>query len=91
MDQTDALSRLEQLPGWELDGQTIRKTFRWQNFVEAVGFVDRLVPVAEGARHHPDIDIRWNKVTLSLTTHSAGSLTDKDFELAGQIENMAGT
>jgi 4a-hydroxytetrahydrobiopterin dehydratase len=91
MDQTDALSRLEQLPGWELDGQTIRKTFRWQNFVEAVGFVDRLVPVAEGAQHHPDIDIRWNKVTLSLTTHSAGSLTDKDFALAGQIENMAGT
>jgi 4a-hydroxytetrahydrobiopterin dehydratase len=75
-------------PDWDLDGETIRRTFQFKDFSEAIGFVTRVAILAEVADHHPDIDIRWNKVTLSLTTHSAGGLTDKDVALARQIEAL---
>jgi 4a-hydroxytetrahydrobiopterin dehydratase len=72
-------------PGWGLEGETIHKTYEFSNFNEAVGFVVRVALLAEVADHHPDIDIRWNKVRLALTTHSEGSLTDKDIDLARKI------
>jgi 4a-hydroxytetrahydrobiopterin dehydratase len=75
-------------PGWALDGETIRRTFEFSDFNGAVGFVVRVALLAETANHHPDIDIRWNKVTIALSTHSEGALTAKDTDLAGQIEAL---
>jgi 4a-hydroxytetrahydrobiopterin dehydratase len=77
---------LEDLAGWERVGETIRKTFRLRDFVDAVRFVDRLVEPAEEMGHHPDVEISWNRVTISLTTHSRGGLTLADFELARRID-----
>ncbi|MEX2279371.1 MAG: 4a-hydroxytetrahydrobiopterin dehydratase [Acidimicrobiia bacterium] len=74
------------LPEWELDGEVLRRTFEFGDFVEAMGFVTQVALLAEKARHHPDIDIRWNRVTLALTTHDAGGLTDRDIALAGKID-----
>ncbi len=78
----DALSVL---PHWKRDGQTISVTLQFQGFPEAIAFVNRVAEFAEKANHHPDIDIRWNKVHLTLSTHSEGGLTALDFDLAGQL------
>ncbi len=75
-------------PGWQLEGQTIRRTFAFDDFVAAMGFVTKVALLAEKAFHHPDIDIRWNQVTLALSTHSEGGLTVKDTELAEAIESL---
>lgn len=72
-------------PGWTLDGEVLSQTFVFADFGEAMGFVTRVALAADRADHHPDIDIRWNKVTLALTTHSAGALTAKDTALAAEI------
>ena len=79
-------SRLAAVPGWQLDGQEIRRTFQFGDFAGALAFVNRVGALAEAAGHHPDIDIRYSRVTLALTTHDAGGLTARDFELAAQIE-----
>lgn len=89
LEENEIASRLERLGDWERRGTAIVKTFTCRNFVEAIAFVNRVADAAEGANHHPDIDIRYNKVTLGLTTHSEGGLTPKDFELAGGIESLA--
>jgi 4a-hydroxytetrahydrobiopterin dehydratase len=72
--------------GWELKDKEIVKLYKFNDFKEALAFVNRVGALAEEADHHPDIDIRWNKVTLTLSTHSAGGLTDKDFALARAID-----
>jgi 4a-hydroxytetrahydrobiopterin dehydratase len=80
------------LPGakdWALQGTEIRRTFQFKDFNGAMEFVNKVARVAEEANHHPDIDIRWNKVTLVLSTHSEGGLTQMDFELAGKINTLA--
>ncbi len=79
-------TRLATLPGWERDGDEIVKTFELPTFPDAIAFVTRLADQAEGANHHPDIDIRWRTVRIALTTHDAGGLTDLDFDLATEIE-----
>lgn len=76
-------------PGWSQDGAAITKTYEFADFNEAIGFVTRLAIEAEKANHHPDIDIRWNKVTLTLSTHSEGGLTEKDLELADKADGLA--
>ena len=76
---------METVPGWENNGKEITRTYKFKDFVEALAFVNKVAGLAEAADHHPDIDIRWNKVRLTLSTHSAGGLTDKDFALALQI------
>jgi 4a-hydroxytetrahydrobiopterin dehydratase len=73
-------------PDWDMSETAISRTFRFGDFVEAVRFVVGVSLLAERADHHPDIDIRWNRVTLTLSTHSEGGLTDKDLALAEQIE-----
>lgn len=78
----DVTVRLARLPGWEREGQEIRRTFAFADFKEALAFVNRVADLAEGMDHHPDIDIRYSKVTLALTTHDAGGLTALDFDLA---------
>ena len=77
---------IESHPGWVLTGETIAKTFVLADFNEAMGFVTRVALLAEVADHHPDIDIRWNKVSIALSTHDEGALTGKDTGLAGAIE-----
>jgi 4a-hydroxytetrahydrobiopterin dehydratase len=79
------------LPGvkyWKKKGSTIARTREFKDFPAAVRFVQAVARLAEKAWHHPDIDIRWNKVTLTLTTHDAGGLTDKDFALAKQFDRL---
>jgi 4a-hydroxytetrahydrobiopterin dehydratase len=81
-------SRLNELKGWTRDGQQIRKTVEMKDFVHAMGFVNSVALLAEKLDHHPDIDIRWNRVTLTLSTHSAGGLTEFDVTLAQQIDSL---
>jgi len=76
---------MEAVPGWESNGREITRTYKFKNFAEAMAFVNKVAGLAEAADHHPDINIRYNKVRLTLSTHSAGGLTDKDFSLANQI------
>ena len=89
--QDDEVDRaLADLPGWEpADGtNAIRATIKLPDFATALRFVNAVGELAEAAQHHPDIDIRWNRVTLVLSTHSAGGLTAKDLDLARQIDDM---
>jgi 4a-hydroxytetrahydrobiopterin dehydratase len=81
--------RLAALQGWSREGDEIVKTFELPSFPEAIQFVDRVAELAEAADHHPDLDIRYRKVRVALSTHSEGGITDKDFTLAGQIEAAA--
>ena len=91
MSDTEVKAALADLPGWELVGGDIVKEYKFADFVASIAFVNQLADRAEAANHHPDIDIRWNKVKLALSTHSEGGLTQKDFALAAEIESLAGT
>jgi 4a-hydroxytetrahydrobiopterin dehydratase len=79
----------ESLPYWQRTGGVIARTFQFKDFPAAMKFVDTVALVAEQVQHHPDIDIRWNKVTLALTTHDAGGLTEKDFALARKCDALS--
>jgi 4a-hydroxytetrahydrobiopterin dehydratase len=81
-------ARLKRLP-WELEGDEIVRERRFEDFAEAIAFVNRVAEVAEDANHHPDILVHgWNKVKLSLTNHSAGGLTEVDFTMAGRFDEV---
>jgi 4a-hydroxytetrahydrobiopterin dehydratase len=90
LSDTEIEGRLSDMIGWALQGDVIRKTFRLGSFPAAVAFVTQIGFLAEAAGHHPDIDIRWRDVILALTTHDASGLTDKDFDLAVQIDEIMG-
>jgi len=79
---------LASLPDWKKKDAAITRTFQFKDFPPAIKFVNALARLAEKANHHPDIDIRWNKVTLTLSTHDAGGLTTKDFALAKQFNAL---
>ena len=81
--------RLAKAPGWHLQGKEITKPFRFPSFKAALVFVNKVGDIAEAADHHPDITINYNRVTLVLTTHAAGGLTERDFALAAEIETVA--
>jgi len=81
--------RLAGLDGWERQGDAIRKQFTLDDFKGSVEFVNRLTPEAEDMNHHPDLEISWNTVTATVTTHSEGGLTGNDFELARRIDSVA--
>jgi len=83
-----AQSRLTQLPGWQIESGELVRTFEFKDFVASLKFVNHVGELAEKAGHHPDIDIRYNRVRLALVTHSAGGLTGKDFDLAAQVQNL---
>jgi 4a-hydroxytetrahydrobiopterin dehydratase len=76
------------VPAWRKRRATITRTFEFKDFPAAIKFVNQVARLAEKAWHHPDLDIRWNKVTLTLTTHDAGGLTEKDFELAARFDRL---
>jgi 4a-hydroxytetrahydrobiopterin dehydratase len=89
LSQNEIRQRLTSLDGWVLDRDTIRKTFTFNGFPAAVEFVNRLVPEAEAADHHPDILINYKRVTLTYSTHSEGGLTAKDFAGAMVADRLA--
>ena len=82
-------ARLEALPNWTREGDTIRRAFEFADFTAAMAFVNRVAAAAERADHHPDIDIRYDRVILALSTHSAGGLTARDFALADEADHLA--
>ncbi|SHN33770.1 4a-hydroxytetrahydrobiopterin dehydratase [Cryptosporangium aurantiacum] len=79
---------LAKLPEWSGDTSGIRRTVEAASFPAAIALVDRVAVVAEQRDHHPDIDIRWRKVTFTLSTHSAGGVTRKDLDLASEIDTL---
>ena len=87
----DALALLlNKLPKWRRAGSLICREFEFSDFIAAMAFVNRVAEAAEAAQHHPDIDIRWNRVCLAFTTHDAGGLTVLDFELAAACDRLIG-
>jgi 4a-hydroxytetrahydrobiopterin dehydratase len=82
--------RLGERPEWSLEGGEITRELKLPDFAAAIAFVDRVAEVAEAANHHPDILVHgWNKVRLTLSTHSEGGLTEADFRLAAEIDRLA--
>lgn len=81
---------LGKLPGWARRGDTISKTYQFKAFPEGIAFIGKVAKAAEAADHHPDIDIRFTKVLIALSTHTAGGVTQMDLDLATKIEGMAG-
>ncbi len=79
---------LATVPDWKRQGDVITRTFEFKDFSAAMKFVNAVAELAEQAWHHPDVDIRWNKVTLTLTTHKAGGLTEQDFALAQKVDRL---
>jgi len=89
MEPAKIILALSALPEWQCHGEIISRTFAFKDFPAAMLFVNQVADLAEQAQHHPDVDIRWNKVTLALTTHDADGLTEKDFALAKQCDALA--
>lgn len=85
----EAAAHLSDLPGWQIEDGELTRTFNFKDFRAALAFVNRVGEHAEEAGHHPDIDIRYNRVRLSLVTHDAGGLTAKDFDLAAAANKLA--
>ncbi|MEG5064570.1 4a-hydroxytetrahydrobiopterin dehydratase [Microcoleus sp. B3-A4] len=88
INNTEIQERVSQLSGWTVEGKQLRSTRLFKDFIEAIAFVNKLVAPSEAAGHHPDIEISYNKVTVNLTTHDAGGLTEKDFALAQEISAL---
>ncbi len=80
--------QLAELPQWSQTGEALQRTFAFDGFTAAMAFVNRVADLAEQMQHHPDIMIRYNKVTLTLTTHDAGGLTENDFALARATDGV---
>jgi 4a-hydroxytetrahydrobiopterin dehydratase len=89
LDAPKIKAALATVPDWKKTGATIARKYQFKNFPAAIKFVHAVAGLAEKAWHHPDIDIRWNKVTLALTTHDAGGLTKKDFVLAKKFDALS--
>jgi 4a-hydroxytetrahydrobiopterin dehydratase len=89
LDEEAIEARLAEIDGWEREGETITKTFKRGDFVGSVEFVRQLVEPAEDMGHHPDLSVSWDEVSVTITTHAAGGLTESDFELAKRIDALA--
>lgn len=90
LNKNEVETRLKDLSGWKRDDDEIEKKFQFGDFAGAMAFVNGVAEAAEAADHHPDISIKYNKVKLTLSTHSEGGVTEKDFALAQQIDAMTG-
>ena len=82
---------LSELPHWRRSGAALIRTIEAPTFPDAIALVDKVAEAAEESDHHPDIDIRWRKVTYSLCTHSSGGITESDAEMARRIDQLAQT
>ncbi len=88
--QEDIEAKLPQFSEWALNGDALQRTLSFDDFLGSMAFVNRIAELAENQGHHPDILIRYNKVTLTLTTHDAGGLTQKDFDFAQATDAFVG-
>lgn len=79
---------LGSLPGWSRRGDTLTKTYTFEKFADGISFVDRVAKIADEMDHHPDIDIRYTKISMSLSTHDAGGITQSDLTLAERMEGL---
>lgn len=89
LDDDEIERRLGELPGWRRRENAITRQFKFDDFQASVDFVNRITPAAEDMNHHPDLAISWNTVDCTLSTHSQGGLTEADFDLARQINDLA--
>ena len=89
LSNAEIASRLSGLDGWKVESGELTRTFSFRDFRAALAFVNKIGDAAEKAGHHPDIDIRYNRVRLGLVTHDAGGITAKDFDLAGQADKLS--
>lgn len=88
LEDDDLSAALKKCPEWDYEKNAITRTVEFEEFMEAVDFVNDLAEISEEAQHHPDITIKHTKVTLRLTTHDAGGVTDLDIELAQRVDNL---
>ena len=88
LDSKDIKAWLKKLPEWDQEKKHIERLFEFDDFTQAIDFVNNVAEIAEEDEHHPDIDIRYNKVRIALSTHSEGGLTELDFEVAEKIETL---
>lgn len=88
LDENELESALKKHPDWEIEGNALTRTVEFEEFMEGIDFVNLLADVAEEAQHHPDITINYTRVTISLTTHDAGGITEADLELAQRVDNL---
>jgi len=89
LSEGEITERIQRLPDWKRTEDVISKTYEFSSFIQSMEFVNQLAETAEEVQHHPDIDIRYSKVTIALTTHDAGGLTENDFNLANVAEEFA--
>ncbi|MEK7093154.1 MAG: 4a-hydroxytetrahydrobiopterin dehydratase [Patescibacteria group bacterium] len=91
MSRAEAETLVKQLQGWTLSGdrQWISKEFTFKDFAEAIGFANKIADIAESEGHHPDLQVRWGKVVVELTTHSVKGLSENDFILAAKVDKIA--
>ena len=90
LSSTDIDDALQKLPGWTRQEKAIERVFQFDNFLQAMEFVNKIAVAAEAANHHPDIVINYNKVTLGLISHDSGGVTQRDIRMAGKINEVAG-
>ncbi len=88
LEDDDLSVALKKCPEWDYEKKAITRTIEFEEFMDAVDFVNDLAEIAEEAQHHPDITIKHTKVTLKLTTHDAGGVTELDVELAQRVDNL---
>ncbi len=91
LSESQIQSAIAELDGWEIRDGRLRKPFTFRTFLRAIAFVNSVGYLAEGAGHHPDITINYNKVTLRIITHAVGALTERDFSLAAEIDAKLGS
>jgi len=91
LSKAEIQAKLKGFAGWSHVGKSIQKKFTFKSFMPGIGFVNEIAEAAEKAGHHPDITINYNVVGISLSTHSEGGVTEKDFDLANQIDQIAAT
>ena len=89
LSEQDVQTALQKLSGWKRNGQAIERVFQFENFSDAMVFVNKIAEAAEEANHHPDITINYNKVTLQLVSHDSGGVTQRDVKMAAQINQVA--
>lgn len=90
LSEQELQTKLQVFSSWQRQGNTLQKIKTFDGFPSAIAFVNQLVEPAEAAGHHPDLAISYNKITIRLSTHDAGGLTQKDFDLAQQIDALTG-
>ncbi len=88
LNSQDIKDWLKKLPEWDLEKKHIERTFEFDDFTQSIDFVNSVAEIAEEEDHHPEIDVRYNKVRIQLSTHAEGGLTDQDFEVAEKVDNL---